>query len=201
LPPTPEPTLPELPASEAGRCIGPEGDVDHSPVYREILHYQDAWLARATARRGWTALPPARQVIEVGNSTRRGYDFMIDDAHLRAVKSGLLQDERGHFWLKTRLRFQCSRDEPRFYRDADLGVFEVEDHAHCVVTRDVKLCGVYLEGGCGTNPGPQHGDSIAEWWFVEVPDGGHWLGVKEVAITDDVPVCVHATPAAITTPP
>ena len=202
LPVVSEPALPVIPPATPAGCIGIVGeDVAQLPVWRDIQRYDEAWLARATARRGWTALPPAQTVARVANSTRPGFDLMMGEEHLRAMRPDLLLDEHGQLWLKTRLQFQCSRDEPRFYSDSDLGVFEVEPQPHCLQTREVSLCGDYAAGGCGTNPGPQDAESISEWFFVPVPRGAHWLGIREVAIRDDVPVCFQAKPATISTPP
>lgn len=195
-----DPAPPAIPASDG--CIDREsGNVENSPVYQAIDRYREAWFAQATARRGWRALPAPDLPQQIGSSTRPGFDLMFGEVHARQLTPDLLLDEHGQLWLRTRLRFRCSLDTPRFFIDSDLAVFEVEYQPICRETRVVNLCGSYLAGGCGIDPGPQHEDSIAEWWFAPVPRGAHWLGTEPIRITSDVAVCFEAKPALVTTPP
>ena len=202
LPAVPEPALPVIPPVTSAGCVGSADDeVEHVQVWQDVHHYQDAWLARATARRGWTALPPAITVVQIVNSTRSGFDLMSGELLLRAERADMLVDEHGQRWLKTRLRFQCTREQPRFYADGDLGVFEIDHRPHCLETHEVALCGVYAAGGCGIDPTTTDAEAISEWFFVPVPRGAHWLGIRDITIRDDVPVCLVAKPAGVTTPP
>jgi|SRR5882724_558522 len=198
LPPVPEPAPPQIAAPSADGCVDPTEDVEAAPVWRDVERYTEAWRARATASRGWIELPPPHQAGT--RDDRKG--VWVDDVLAREVRPDLLLDARGQLWLRTRLRYQCSRDNARFYIDRDGGVFEIELAPTCGEIRKVNLCGGYAAGGCGHDPGPQDPSRMAEWHYAPVPHGAHWLGIaKPVVIRDPMPVCYELRPAITLTPP
>jgi hypothetical protein len=196
----PEPSLPQLPALVGG-CLGSEDDeVTSTEVWKAIERYDKAWIARGLARHGWTELGRPRSVAPIGSSPRPGFDLMSGELHLRKRGARLLEDEHGQRWLKTRLRYRCTSEQPRFVIDSNHGVFEVVFGPRCGETRKVQLCGTLAAGGCGIDPGPQDASAISEYWFVPVPRGAKWLGIEPVRIDDPIPTCFQAVPRMVTRP-
>lgn len=207
-PPSPlpaEPELPTLPPPDPSKgCIGDGVDLLRTPAWQAVVRYQDAVFARALARRGWSALPPPASVVRYAQPID-GFSLGMnnpDSGEHRLTEAGRnrLRDERGNYWVRTRLRNQCS-EQPRFYIDRKLGVFAIHFAPRCRETRVVKVCGTLAAAGCGIEPPPQSPDNISDWLFVRAPEGAHWVGEHDAVITDELDVCFRLEPEQTSYPP